>query len=413
MKEELRKRLFSERKGYEPNGMNTFQAGATGNTCYGMCSYSRHGWTNKETEMRILRIINNLNIGGAERGIVGNIPVHIKNGYDIDVLLLDGKDTFFLSELQEHGVVVKFLGKNNNIYNPLLILKLFKYMNEYDLIHVHLFPSLYWVAFAKMFSHSKTRLIFTEHSTDNRRMKKWYFNPIDRVVYRQYETIVAISDSTKKVLAGHLGDQTNIVTINNGVDISKVREEGRIELNEFASKYVGRKILLQVANFHEAKDQDTLIRALPLLSDDYVAIFIGDGKRRAYCEELGSQLNVQDRIEFVGLQSNVGAFINLAKAVVMSSHVEGFGRAAVEGMALGKPVIASNVPGLADVVRGAGLLFEVGDYRKLAEHILSLSNDREYYDQIAEKCLERASMFDIDNMVKQYEDIYDGMIKER
>ncbi len=362
---------------------------------------------NNESNMKILRVINNLGIGGAERGVVGNVPMHIKNGYDIDVLLLNCKETHFLSELKEHGVVVHSLGKNNNIYNPLLIFKIFKYINKYDLIHVHLFPSFYWVAFAKIFSLSKTKLIFTEHNTENRRMRNWFWKMVDQIVYHQYETIIAISKATKQALIEHLRYQANIITVNNGVNISKVRDEGKTDLSEVASRYREKIILLQIANFREDKDQDTLIRALPLLPDDYVAIFIGDGKRRAYCEELSNQLNVQNRVDFVGVQNNVGAYIKLAEVIVMSSHIEGFGRAAVEGMALRKPVIASNVPGLADVVLGAGLLFEVGDYEKLAEIILSLSNDREYYEEIAQKCYERADMFDIGQMVKQYEEIYD------
>ena len=45
--------------------------------------------------MRILRVINSLNIGGAERSIVGNVPLHIQNGIDMEVLLLNGEKTFF------------------------------------------------------------------------------------------------------------------------------------------------------------------------------------------------------------------------------------------------------------------------------------------------------------------------------
>lgn len=357
--------------------------------------------------MKVLRIISSLEIGGAERSIVGNVPIHIKNGYEMDVLLLNGTETFFLKELEREGVRIIKLGENNNIYNPFLIFKLINFLNKYDLIHVHLFPSLYWVAFAKMISRSKTKLIFTEHNTGNRRRDNWIFKKIDNIVYRQYETIIAISGAAHETLTKHLIYPANIVTVHNGVDLAKVKEEGTIKPNKFSSRYREKKVLLQIASFESRKDQDTLIRALSFLPDFYVVVFIGDGKRRVDCEKLSRELNVQDRVDFLGLQSNVGAYIRLSEVVIMSSHVEGFGRAAVEGMALGKPVIASNVIGLADVVKGAGLLFEAGDHEQLAKTVLRLTEDKGYYESIAQKCYERAEMFDIAHMVEQYENIYD------
>ena len=107
--------------------------------------------------MRILRVINSLNIGGAERSIAGNVPLHVNNGYQTDVLLLDGNPTFFLKDLLKQNIKVTWFGVNNFIYNPLYIFKISKIINKYDIIHVHLFPSLYWVALAKLLTKSNTK----------------------------------------------------------------------------------------------------------------------------------------------------------------------------------------------------------------------------------------------------------------
>ena len=90
----------------------------------------------------------------------------------------------------------------------------------------------------------------------------------------------------------------------------------------------------------------------------------------------------------------------------MSSHWEGFGRAAVEGMAFAKPVIATNVSGFADVVKGAGLLFETGAVGELTKLIIKLAENKSFYDEIAKKCAVRAQQYDIVHMIKKYEDIY-------
>jgi glycosyltransferase involved in cell wall biosynthesis len=78
-------------------------------------------------------------------------------------------------------------------------------------------------------------------------------------------------------------------------------------------------------------------------------------------------------------------------------------------MALRKPVLASDVPGLSDVVSGAGLLFEVGDYKTLANSIVELSSNKHYYDEVASKCYDRAEIYDIKNMVQAYEEIYNQL----
>ena len=91
---------------------------------------------------------------------------------------------------------------------------------------------------------------------------------------------------------------------------------------------------------------------------------------------------------------------------VMSSHWEGFGLAAVEGMAAGKPVIASDIDGLSQVVDGAGLLFPKGDEKALASCILEIYEDKDYYQRLSELSVERAKEFDLSHMVNQYIKIY-------
>lgn len=358
--------------------------------------------------MKILRVINSLNIGGAERSVVGNVPLHIQNGIDMEVLLLTGKRTFFLEELEKQHIKIHVLGKNNNVYNPFLIFKIIKYINKYDLIHVSLFPALYWVAIAKIVTRSKTKLIFTEHNTHNKRMNRPFFKWVDRFIYKQYNQIVAISPEANFNLSNHLSGKYAISTIYNGVDISKIKNVYKKDSINLVP--TDKKIILQIAGFREQKDQDTVIRSLSLLPKEYHVVFAGDGQRMNICKDLAKSLNVFDRISFLGLQNNVENILSCADVVVMSSHWEGFGRAAVEGMAAAKPVIATNVSGLSDIVGGAGLLFEVGDHKKLADLIMNLFKDEKFYNKIALKCSERAEKYDIKTMVKGYELLYQKAI---
>jgi glycosyltransferase involved in cell wall biosynthesis len=362
--------------------------------------------------MKILRIINSLAIGGAERSIAGNLPYHIKNGFDMEVALLDGSDSFFTQELKKNNVKITFFGKKNNIYNPFIIIRICKIINKFDIIHVHLFPSLYWVAIAKLITRSKKKFVYTEHSTYNQRRDMPFMRFVDKFIYKQYDKIIAISPISNTNLANHLNENEKIITIYNGVDIFKVSNEAKINQDDLIIKYSGKKIIVQVAGFRVEKDQDTLIRALTLLSDDYVVFFIGDGVRKQICIELSKKLNVFDRIVFLGIQNNIGSYLNLANIVVVSSHWEGFGRAAIEGMALTKPVIATNVSGLSEVVQGAGLLFEVGEEYRLAELILKLTNDIDFYNEVAKRCYMRAKEYDIQKMIQEYENLYNKLMEK-
>jgi glycosyltransferase involved in cell wall biosynthesis len=200
-----------------------------------------------------------------------------------------------------------------------------------------------------------------------------------------------------------------MTTIYNGIDLHKVRMEATIVKPDLQSQFSNKKLLVQVAGFRDQKDQDTVIKALTVLPEEFVAVFVGEGKRMETCKALANELKVADRVVFMGLQSQVGSILGMAEFVVMSSHWEGFGRAAVEGMALRKPVLASDVPGLSDVVSGAGLLFEVGDYKTLANSIVELSSNKHYYDEVASKCYDRAEIYDIKNMVQAYEEIYNQL----
>ena len=74
-----------------------------------------------------------------------------------------------------------------------------------------------------------------------------------------------------------------------------------------------------------------------------------------------------------------------------------------------KPFIASNVPGLKEVVGGYGLLFDQGDSKGLAEKIMSLISNQKYYNEISDKCADRAKEFDLDKMTDQYVDVYSSI----
>ena len=333
------------------------------------------------------------------------IPIFHKNSHSIDVLLFNGTATFLKKELENMNIKVYELNKSSFIYNPLHIIRLIPYLKSYDIIHTHTTACQYYVALAKFISLSKIKLVTTEHNTTNRRRNIWWFKPIDRFIYKLYNAIISISPATTNSLSEYIGKNTNIYTIQNGINLSILQKESVINKNILVPN---EKCILvtMIARFCEQKDQDTLIQAISLLPENYYLCLVGDGERRYICETLAEKLKIKERVIFTGIRNDVVQIIKASDIIVQSSHWEGFGLAAVEGMAAGKPVIASNVPGLAEVVKGAGLVFPLGDTKLLAHEIEELMNDPTYYKKIADQCRIRATNFDIKKMINEYEKIY-------
>lgn len=355
--------------------------------------------------MRILYIITSLYTGGAERLMVDIIPRLRKRGLDVELLIFDGTITPFYEELSKENVTIHSFGKGR-IYNPFFVIKLIPFLKRYDIIHTHNTAPQLFTALANLCARKK--LVYTEHSTDNNRRSLWWFKTFDQWCYRQYHKIICISSKAEDNLRLYLGrGDSRIITINNGVDIN------RIFTSAISSELQDAKgddfIVTMVAGFRKEKDQDTLIRAIDTLPKGIKLWLIGDGDRRLGLERICKELDLNERVKFWGMRTDVPSILKASDVVVMSSHYEGFGLASVEGMAAGKPMIASGVDGLKQVVEGYGIIFPHQNDKILAKEIERLYNDSEYYNEIAESCLQRAKDFDIKKMVDGYIDVYHSL----
>ena len=279
-------------------------------------------------------------------------------------------------------------------------------MTHYDIVHTHNTSPQLFAAMAK--GKSKAKLVTTEHSTNNRRRSMWGYGCIDRWMYSRYDKIVCISDIAKEKLLEHIGSkyQQEVITINNGVDVQRFYVADEAPDLRLPDCFV----TVMVAGFREAKDQDTLIRAIASLPNQYQLWLVGDGVRRGALETVIASEGVAHRVKLLGIRSDVPQVLKAADVVVMSSHWEGLSLSNIEGMSSGRPFVASDVDGLREVTKGYGVLFPHEDAETLANIIRKLHDDKAYYDEVAEKCHQRAMMFDIDKMVDGYEAVYQKLM---
>ncbi|WP_278036333.1 glycosyltransferase [Flavobacterium nitratireducens] len=363
--------------------------------------------------MKILLIINSLGTGGAEKLLLDTIPLYRKSGIEMDILVLWNNNHQFINALKSLGCckvfVLKESGNYKDIYNPLNILKLMPYLRRYDIAHVHLFPAQYYTVFANLLIGGKCKLIFTEHNTTNRRIQKNYFKAVEKIVYSHYKRLVFISDEIYGIYRNYIPKfESRFVTINNGVNLDAIRSampiHNKTEIYPIIKK--SDSLILQVSAFRPQKDQKTLIKAMALLPKNVVLLLVGDGETRKECELLVSELSLTDRVFFLGQRMDIPQLLRTVDVVVLSSKYEGMSLSSIEGMASGKPFIASNVPGLSDIVDGAGVLFECGNSEELASRIQEFLGNETLYEDTVKRCMIKSEQYDIKKMVTQHIELY-------
>lgn len=360
--------------------------------------------------IKILHVINSLATGGAEKLILDSLPVYKEKGLQVDLFLLNARETPFFNKLKEENIKV-ISSKYKSFYNPLHIIELTSLLKHYDLVHVHLFPSLYWVGLAKLLTHAKIKLIYTEHNTSNRRRDNLMLKMTDKLIYKIYHKLITISPEVDKNLRGYLKfSRNNFVLIPNGVNLEEIRNAKPLSKSLLLEK--DDVCIIQVSSFRPQKDQETLIKSLLYLPENFKILLVGDGPLRCKVEENVKKHKLEKRVLFLGIRGDIPQLLKMSDIVVLSSYYEGLSLSSIEGMASGKPFLASDVPGLHNIVKGAGILFPRGDSKMLSTEILKLVQDKVYYQTISERVIERASNYDIKVMVDKYIRIYSNVIQE-
>lgn len=356
-------------------------------------------------------MITMLDIGGAERLLVDILPLMRDAGHDVELLLFDGVDTPFKRDLNDKGIRIHKLshGKDvhnyyKEVYDPYHIIRLRKYIHGYDIIHTHNSICQFYVAIAHLLNRSSTPLVTTEHSSNNRRRTKKWFKPIDKWMYNQYASIICIAEKTKQNLESYIGKNRSICTINNGVDVHRFTRP--IKDVSKQEKYN----VTMVAGLRAEKDHETIIKSMALLPSYYHLFLVGDGVRDQELKDFTKRHSLSDKVTFTGPRLDVPDLLEKSDIVVLSSHWEGLSLSSIEGMASGRPFIASDVDGLREIVDGAGVLFPHGDEKELAKKIQWLCEHPDEYREVAKRCQARAMEYDISIMTKKYLDLYNSLL---
>lgn len=362
-------------------------------------------------ELKILHIIDDLSPGGAERLLEGSLPLIKSLGNEVILLLLEDNQCHYRQKIINSGIpiIVSPINNMKSFKNISEIKKIIKKENV-DVVHAHLFPVLYWVAFAKIFSKKFPLAVYTEHGVSNRRRQSKYFKLIENSIYKKYDYITCISTIVKNNLLNWAdkleGSKTKVNMIENGIDLSQFSIEKNIKKVDLGFDFSNVKFITMIGRLDNSKDQKTIINALKLLPINIQLILVGVGKNSEILKEYVAEKCLNDRVHFLGYRKDIKEILNITSIVILSSYKEGFGLAALEGMAMQKPVIGTNIDGLSQVIANNELLIEIGDYNELAKKIMEILVNERLYQELSEYCYERSKAYDISNMVDKWVNIY-------
>jgi len=312
-----------------------------------------------------------------------------RRGHQVEVFTAANSNSKFKypEEIVVHNLPILF-----HIGNAPFLLGLLG-IRDFDIIHLH-YPFIFGAEMIWAVSRiRKIPYVLTHHNDligDG--LRKYIFDGYSmlstRIIYRgaaKFSVVskdYALNCGVTSILRDRWGD---VIEIPNGVDTKSFRPEldGKAVRRSLGINDESQVLLFVgvLDRAHHFKGVDQLIRAISkIIRSDIILMIIGDGDQKPMYIRLARELGLDERIYFLGTipHKDLPLFYAAADVIVLPSNPpESFGMVLIEAMACGRPVIASNLPGVRTVVEGAGKLVNPGDVNDLIEKINLMVQDAE------------------------------------
>ncbi len=356
---------------------------------------------------RVLVLIKSLGLGGAERLLADALPYLNRERFEYHfAYFLPWKD-FLAPQFKEAGFPIYCLGTSGAVEDrlrkmgeekgqrirwlptALSQLRLLQNQKRFDLIHAHL-------PIAGILARLTGRwygipVVYTEHNLQER------YHPLTRrlngATYGWNERVLAVSQEvTASIKRFGFNRKTRVETLLNGVPVEQVRAEAG-NLNGLQAELGIPPDHLVVGTVAVFRGQKRLLDWLEVTAQiaeqrqDVTFLLVGHGPEEAALKAKIQTLGLENRVRMPGFRPDGRRVLGLMDVYLMSSEFEGLPIALLEAMALGKPVVATAVGGIPEVVQDGqeGLLAPVGAVDTLADYSLSLLADPQQRQQMGER----------------------------
>jgi N-acetyl-alpha-D-glucosaminyl L-malate synthase BshA len=285
--------------------------------------------------------------------------------------------------------------------------------HDLDLLHAHYavpHATSAWVA-REMLQRDCFRIITTLHGTDITLVgQDPSFQSLTEFSIKQSDGLTSVSEYLRRETVEHFDiDASRIEVIPNFVDLSKYARDVHPCHRSKLSK-PGEKIITHISNFRPVKRVEDVVRVFARIANEMPArlLLVGDGPDRARVQQIGEELGISAQISFLGKQQSVTELLSCSDLFLLLSETEAFGLVALEAMACGVPVVATDTGGIPEVVTDGetGYLAPVGDVETLADRSIEILRDADLWQRMSTASRHAAEQFGADRIVTCYEDYY-------
>ncbi|HEX2980943.1 MAG TPA: glycosyltransferase [Anaerolineaceae bacterium] len=353
------------------------------------------------THPRILQVIANLEIGGAQE-VVRTLSAYFKER-GCPTTVCSFRDGPLRAEIERLEIPVEIIpGRQHSLLSPYESVRelmrirrsLLHLVEKYqiDVIQTHLLRSLDFLVASLKISHPRLLVFWTVHNyqfqlrAEQLTAYRWMVRPknsIHRLLYRwtstRIEGFIAVADQVHQAIQQGIGPADGrVTTISNGVDVPRYRQMSnrratRSSLGLRESDYV----IILVGTLKEQKGHCYLIEAAaPLIAENpsIHILFAGDGELGEPLRRQVAQAGLEKNIHFLGSRNDIPDLLAASDTFVLPSLWEGLPMALIEAMASGLPVIATQVSGSEQVVETeqTGILVPPGDALELRRALVRI-----------------------------------------
>jgi glycosyltransferase involved in cell wall biosynthesis len=381
---------------------------------------------NRTVRHNLLYVFDNLEFGGGERVFAQIINRLSGERYKIMVACLP--TGAFIEKIGESEVEVKSVDMRNR-FNPRVILQLADLMKreKVDIVHSQ-------GARADFFARIAARLARVPIVVSTIAMPAEGFdvNPIRKLIYmvfnrfseRFVDRFMVVSDALEKtMIEKHKIEPQRVVKIYNGIETDEYRisnEEvmcGKSRLMEEMGLENEVPVIGAIGRLVWQKGFEYFIEAIPnVLKEIPEAMFliVGEGELKEKLKVKSEKLKVKDSLIFTGFRNDIKEILQSIDVLVMPSLLEGLPMILLEAMAMGKPIIATDIEGIKEVLENVktGLLVPPKDPKALTDAIVDLLIHRDKAYQMGNKARTVVNeQFSVDTMVEKVEEVYQELLQ--
>jgi glycosyltransferase involved in cell wall biosynthesis len=375
---------------------------------------------NKLIPIRVLYLITELNMGGAQQALFRLLSGLDRNRYQPIVACLYNGRSEVAQQINQSGIRVIDLGMQPK-WRLDAVWRLHRLVQREKPVILHA-----WMIHANILGRIVGRLnrvpvVIISRRTQNLDGvgREW----VNRKLSGWSDATIAVSECVRQVeIARARTDPAKVITIHNGIEAEQYRQ-----IDSMVSDRIRRElhtpleavVIASVGRLHPVKGFANLLTAMKSIHARFPDVFlwlVGDGEQRTALEAQVRQLGLENVVVFAGMRRDIPEILTAVDIFTLASHVEGMPNAVLEAMAAGLPVVATQVGGVPEIVVDGqtGLLVPPADVQALARGLLTLIEDAPLRQRFGVAGRQRVfKRFDIAVTRQKTVDLYGRLLQEK